>query len=183
MGIFYGALIGLALAMDAFAVSFSIGLNRRVRLHTKLLFCISFAFFQFLFALIGGVFGILFSKYVASIPSLIGGMVVALVGVMMIKEGKEQGKSIVLLKQRMIIILGCSVSIDALVLGFTTLNSISSYIYLFEITVLIGIITFFLCGLAYFIARYLKRIDFISKYADYIGGIILILFGIKMILL
>ncbi len=178
-----GIIIGAALAMDAFAVSLSIGLTRGVRLYNKFVFCVSFAFFQFLFSLLGGVFGILFSKYVVVIPSVVGGIIVAVVGIMMIREGRKKKIAPILMKPRMYIILGVSVSIDALVVGFTTLNSINNYIYLFDTAMLIGIITFFFCVGANFLARYLKRVDFVRKYADYIGGLILIAFGLKMIFL
>jgi putative Mn2+ efflux pump MntP len=36
---------------------------------------------------------------------------------------------------------------------------------------------------AFFFARYLKKLKAIGKYADYLGGVILILFGLKMIFL
>ena len=48
----HGIIIGSALSMDAFAVSLSIGLTRGVKLYNKLLFCFTFAFFQFFFALL-----------------------------------------------------------------------------------------------------------------------------------
>ncbi|MEL7598338.1 MAG: manganese efflux pump [Clostridiaceae bacterium] len=37
-------------------------------------------------------------------------------------------------------------------------------------------------GLAFLISRYLRKIKVVAQYADYVGGIILILFGIKMIM-
>ncbi|WP_040212276.1 manganese efflux pump MntP family protein [Clostridium polynesiense] len=183
MWILQGVIIGSALAMDAFAVSLSIGLNKGVRLYNKIIYCFSFSFFQFLFSLTGGLSGILFNKYVAAIPSLAGGIVVAAVGIMMILDGIKKKENYRLQKQEMYYILGISVSIDALVVGFTTLNSISKFYHLMEFTIIIGTITFLFCGLAYILARYLKRVVFICKYADYIGGIILIIFGLKMIIL
>ncbi|WP_426349653.1 manganese efflux pump MntP family protein [Alloiococcus sp. CFN-8] len=179
----HGIIIGSALAMDAFAVSLSIGLTKGVKLHNKLIFCFSFAFFQFFFALLGGFGGILFSKYVTSIPSIIGGIVLVIVGIAMIKEGfnKKNESNIILLQPKMYFILGISVSIDAMVVGFTALSSIGSNLYLMDITLMVGIITFIFCVGANFIARYLKRVDFVKRYADYLGGIILIIFGFKMI--
>ena len=184
MWLIHGIIIGGALAMDAFAVSLSIGLTKGVKFYNKLIFCISFAFFQFFFALLGGMGGLLFSKYVTSIPSIIGGIILVIVGLTMIKEGfnKKDDSKIIFTQPRMYFILGISVSIDAMVVGFTALNSIGNYFYLFDITILVGVITFIFCVGANFLARYLKRVDFVRRYADYLGGIILILFGLKMIL-
>ena len=50
-------LIGLALAMDAFGVSLGIGINSSVIKKQKLLYIISFAFFQSLFTFLGGYLG------------------------------------------------------------------------------------------------------------------------------
>ena len=72
-------------------------------------------------------------------------------------------------------------SIDAMVVGFTALSSLGSSLYLMDITLVVGAITFLFCVGANFLARYLKRVDFIKRYADYLGGIILIIFGFKMI--
>lgn len=183
MGFIQGIIIGVAVAMDAFAVSLSIGLNRSVRIYNKIIFCLSFSFFQFFFALLGGISGFLFNKYIVCIPSIIGGIIISIVGIMMIKEGMEKKKGCFLLQNTMYFILGVSVSIDALVVGFTALNYIDSIALLVDITLTIGIITFLFCGLAYILARSLKKVEFICKYADYIGGVVLILFGIKMIIL
>lgn len=183
MGFIQGIIIGVAVAMDAFAVSLSIGLNRGVRIYNKIIFCFSFSFFQFIFALLGGISGFLFNKYVVCIPSIVGGVIVSIVGIMMIKEGMEKKEGCFLLQKGMYLILGISVSIDALVVGFTALNSIANLYLLIYIAMTIGVITFLFCGLAYVLARSLKKVEFICKYADYIGGFVLIVFGIKMIIL
>ena len=54
---------------------------------------------------------------------------------------------------------------------------------LFEAAVFIGLVALILCIIAFLIAKYLRKINIISRYADYVGGIILIIFGLKMILL
>lgn len=182
MGFIQGIIIGVAVAMDAFAVSLSIGLNKSVRIYNKIIFCFSFSFFQFIFALLGGISGFLFNKYVVCIPSIVGGVIVSIVGIMMIKEGMEKKEGCFLLQKGMYLILGISVSIDALVVGFTALNSTNLYLLIY-IAMTIGVITFLFCGLAYILARSLKKVEFICKYADYIGGLVLIVFGIKMIIL
>ncbi|MBU3110870.1 manganese efflux pump MntP [Clostridium lacusfryxellense] len=172
-------IIALALSLDAFGVALCIGLNNQTRVINKVGFTISFGFFQFLFSYIGAYAGLLFNTYVASMPTIIGGIIICLVGVIMIKEGLQNQGTCPLLKPKMYIILGISVSIDAMVVGFTVLNNITKVI-LFKDTLFIGVITLLMVTMAFIISKYLKKIDIVGKYADYIGGIILIIFGLKM---
>lgn len=172
--------IALALSLDAFGVMLCISINEEIKLGNKLSFAVSFAFFQFLFAFIGGYGGFLFTRYIMSMPKIIGGFIISLVGVLMVKEGFQKKEECIFLRKSMYLILGISVSIDALVVGFTTLNFIDSSIILMQMTLIIGMITLFMCIMGITISKYIKKISIISKYADYIGGVILILFGIKM---
>lgn len=172
-------IIALALSLDAFGVALCIGLNNQTRTSNKLGFIISFGVFQFLFSYIGAYAGFLFNTYVVAMPSIIGGMIIATVGVLMIKEGFENNGQCPLLKPKMYFILGVSVSIDAMVVGFTVLNSTTNFI-LFKNTLFIGGITLVMSAIAFIISRYLKKIEILGKYADYIGGLVLIIFGLKM---
>jgi len=79
----------------------------------------------------------------------------------------------------MYLILGVSVSIDAMVVGFTVLNNITNVILLKD-TLFIGGVTLVMVAIAFIISKYLKKIELIGRYADYIGGVILIIFGLKM---
>ena len=172
-------IIALALSLDAFGVALCIGLNSQTKFSNKVGFTISFGLFQFLLSYIGAYAGFLFNTYVASMPTIIGGVIIALVGVIMVKEGFDNGGKCPLLKPKMYLILGISVSIDAMVVGFTVLNNISKVILL-EDTLFIGAITLVMVTIAFIISKYLKKIELIGKYADYIGGTILIIFGLKM---
>ena len=73
-------IIALALAMDAFGVALSIGINSAVRRKNKIYFAISFGFFQFALSLAGAVGGYFFNNYIATIPNIIGGGIIAIVG-------------------------------------------------------------------------------------------------------
>ena len=174
--------IALALSLDAFGVALCIGLNNHARFRNKIWFIISFGLFQFLFSYIGAYAGFLFNTYIAAMPSIIGGIIIAFVGVLMIIEGFENEGKCPLLKTKMYFILGASVSIDAMVVGFTVLNNITSVV-LFYNTLFIGGVTLVMSAIAFIISRYLKKIEIVARYADYIGGIILIIFGLKMMFL
>ena len=104
-----------------------------------------------------------------------------MVGSVMIIDGLKEKESDLLIKDSTCIILGISVSIDALVIGFTTFCKLGSILLLSVNSILIGLITLFLSTVAFFICRYIQKVRFISKYADFLGGIALILFGLKVI--
>jgi len=172
-------MIALALSLDAFGVALCIGLNNQTRFSNKVGFTISFGLFQFVLSYLGAYAGFLFNTYVASMPTIIGGIIIALVGVIMIKEGFDNQGKCPLLKPKMYFVLGISVSIDAMVVGFTVLNNITKVILLKD-TLFIGVVTLAMVTIAFIVSKYLKKIDVVGKYADYIGGIILIIFGLKM---
>ncbi|MBU3136037.1 manganese efflux pump MntP family protein [Clostridium gasigenes] len=185
MGLREVIIIGVAIAMDALGVTISLGLNCKVRRNTKIKCILSFAIFQFLFILVGGIWGSFFDTYIASIPNLIGGIIMGIIGMVMILGGiKSEGdEKSILEKKYMHILLGISVSIDALVVGFTTFHYIGGYSLMFVDSVLAGLITLLICTIGFYLCRYVKKIDFICRYADFFGGIILVLFGLKMIFL
>ncbi|WP_142413176.1 manganese efflux pump [Hathewaya massiliensis] len=177
-------LVALALALDAFGVALGIGLNPIVKKKNKITFILSFGFFQFLFAFIGGYGGSLFSKYILCLPKVVGGTIVSLVGVFMLKESMENKKEDkLILRNKTNIILGASVSVDAMVVGFTVLNGFNSIFILTRDTLFMGIVALIMTTIAFCISKSLKKFDGFEKYADLIGGIILILFGIKMMFL
>lgn len=177
-------IVGIALAMDAVGVTVSIGVNPKVMRKSKIAFIMSFAIFQFLFFLLGGIGGHLFEKYITTIPNIVGGVAIAVVGILMIKEGFENAgeDETLLLKKGMVLILGISVSIDAFVIGFTGFNYISNALMMISDCSIVGFITLILCSFAFYLCRYIRKIEFIEKYANFFGGITLIIFALKMIL-
>lgn len=181
MNLYDVTIVGIALAMDAFGVTLGIGLNPIIKRENKMKFVLSFAFFQFLFTYVGGSLGYLFELYITDIHSIAGGIIIGIVGILIIIDGFKAKESKVLMKNSTCIILGISVSIDALVIGFTAFHQISKNLLLCVDAVLIGLITFFICTLGFFICKYIKKITFVTKYADFFAGITLIFFGFKMI--
>lgn len=174
-------LVGAALAMDASGVALSIGINCQVSGSKKIRFILAFAFFQFLFAFIGAAMGLFIHQNITVLPTLLGGIAVMAVGALMIREGAEDKAECILVKPWMEVILGISVSIDALVVGITALYSRGDYI--FTDGLLIGLVTLVLVALAFLLSRFLQDTPIVTRYADYIGGVILVVFGLKMIFL
>lgn len=182
MGLKDVVLIGIAMAMDALGLSISLGINPTLKRRNKIGFIMSFAFFQFLFIFLGGVGGRFFDTYVVAIPNVIGGIVIALIGLIMIIEAfkNNDNDDSVLIKKSMYMILGMSVSIDALVVGFTAFHEVNQILLSVD-AILVGLITLLICTTGFFMCRYARRVNFICKYADLFGGIILIILGMKMI--
>lgn len=181
MSLYELSTIAVALSLDAFGVALSIGLDKSIRKKNKFLFAISFGFFQFLFTFLGAIIGVIFNQYIASVPEVLGGIIIALVGALMIKEGFSKKEEKILLKTGMYFVLGISVSIDAMVLGFTVFNRFSNIYTITAYSIYIGIVTLVISLFGFWLSRILKRISIVSKFADFIGGIILIIFGLKMI--
>ncbi len=176
--------VALALSLDAFGISISIGLKDKLTINKKILFILSFGFFQFLLSAFGMLMGRAFNRYILVIPDVIGGVIVAIIGTLMIKEAisnKQESESIIM-KKGIFIILGISVSIDALIIGFTVISKILSvYIGIID-TIFIGFISFIMSAIGFYIATHLKKIEIIERYSQYLAGIILILFGIKIMI-
>ncbi|WP_322396242.1 manganese efflux pump, partial [Clostridium perfringens] len=78
--------------------------------------------------MLGGIGGKFFDTYIVAIPHMICGVVVVLVGIIMILEyfKKDNKDDYILIKKSMYIILGMSVNIDALVVGFTAFHEVYS---------------------------------------------------------
>ncbi|WP_242980602.1 manganese efflux pump MntP family protein [Clostridium vincentii] len=181
MGIFSVIIIGIALAMDALGASVSIGINSFIKKRKKIVYLISFGFFQSSLFLLGGMLGNFCNTYVISISKNLGGIIMGIVGALMIIDGLKNNKDSILTKNSMVIIIGISVSLDAMVVGFTAFYAIGSWIVLFLYSILIGLITLLICSLGFYMCKYFRNINFIHKYANLFGGITLILFSIMMI--
>lgn len=174
-------LIALAVSLDAFGVAIAIGINDKATVLNKLGFALSFGTFQFLCSFVGGIGGKLFTENVATVPAIFGGIVIVIVGILMIKEGMEDNNDNLILSFKMYFILGISVSIDAIVVGFIAFSSVGSIANLGIATGIVGIVTTAMSLMAFILAKFLGKINVVGKYGDYIGGIILILFGLEMI--
>lgn len=179
-------LIAVGLAADAFAVSVCKGLAiEKLKLKDTLIVGAYFGIFQAAMPLIGYYVGTTFSRYITAFDHWVAFLFLAVIGGRMIyesfkketaEEAKNDGKNASLAFKAMLP-LALATSIDALAVGITfsviTVN-------IFAAVAVIGAITFILSALGVKLGN-LFGMKYKSK-AEFIGGVILILIGLKILL-
>lgn len=179
MGFIEILLIGVGLAMDAFAVSICKGLSTRQLEFKHALICGGyFGFFQGLMPLIGFILGVQFKDKIESIDHWIAFLLLVLIGLNMIKEAFEDEENCNPdFSFKAMLPLAIATSIDALAVGvtFAFLNANILYaIVIIAITTMIISMIGVKIGHA-FGSRYKSK-------AEIAGGVILIFMGIKILL-
>lgn len=174
-------LIGVALSMDAFAVSICKGLSvKKVSAKHVLTVGVYFGGFQALMPTLGFLLGYKFESFITNIDHWIAFVLLAIIGGNMIREalGKdEDDKENDDFSFKAMLPLAVATSIDALAVGisFAFLG-----VDIVTAALLIGATTFVLSGVGIFVGNI-----FGSKYkskAELAGGIVLILIGVKILL-
>lgn len=173
-------LIAIALAMDSVAVSIASGSKyKSINFFTTLKIAAFFGIFQGLMPLIGYFTGGLFASFVDSFDHYIAFAILLFLGYKMIQEAREDNfeDEITDLKNKTLFVLAIATSIDALAIGITfSFQPID----IFYAVGLITAITFALCIVAVYIGKILG--GFLEDKAEYLGGIILIGLGFKILL-
>ena len=181
MSIIEIALIGVGLAMDAFAVSICKGLAmRRMNYKKASIIAAFFGVFQALMPALGYVLGTTFANKIAAIDHWIAFILLALIGANMIKEALSsdddecQDDS---LRLGDLIMLSIATSIDALAVGITF--AFFNVSLLLSVS-MIGIITFIICVIGVKVGNVFGE-KYKSK-AELAGGLILIVMGAKILI-
>ena len=180
MGVLEIVLISIGLAMDAFAVSVCKGLSmKKMSWKKAIIVGTYFGIFQAGMPIIGYFLGVHFEALVVKVDHWIAFILLATIGVNMIKEAlsKEDEGHNDSVDFKTMIVLAIATSIDALAVGITFAFLRTNIVLAFST---IGIITFVLSMLGVKIGN-----KFGSKYeskAEFAGGIILILLGLKILL-
>lgn len=169
-------LIAVSLSSDAFAVAISKGLSvKKLSNKNILIVGLYFGIFQALMPYIGFHIASIFGKYLIRYSHILAFIILTLLGISFIMDGDPKEDDDFRIKKMLPLAIGTS--IDALTVGITftlmEINIISSI-------AIIGIITFITSCLGVIIGFHIKR-GFIFK-PQKLGGIILILIGIKMLL-
>lgn len=172
-------IIGVGLAMDAFAVSICKGLSTRILKFKHALICGGyFGIFQGLMPLIGYILGIQFQSKIESIDHWIAFILLTLIGLNMIKEAFGDDENVDPdFSPKAMFPLAIATSIDALAIGvtFAFLNV--------NILLAISIIAIVTCLLSMFGVKigHVFGVKYKSK-AEMAGGLILIIMGIRILI-
>ena len=180
MGLIEIILSGIALAMDAFAVSICKGLTLKKMEISKALICgIYFGVFQAIMPLIGYFIGKSFITFIESFDHWIAFAILAIIGINMIWESFSKEEVDSDFSAKAMLILALATSIDALTMGLS-FSMVDLRVNIFAAVTIIGVITFILSGLGVFIGN-IFGLRF-NKIAQIIGGVCLVLIGVKVLL-
>ena len=180
MGVLEILLIAIGLAMDAFAVSICKGLSMKKMCWKKALIVgLYFGIFQALMPVIGYFLGATFENLVTQVDHWIAFALLTFIGINMLKEAfaKNEENHNDSVDFKTMAILAIATSIDALAIGITFAFL---QVKMLLAILMIGIITFAICVIGVKIGN-----EFGDKYerkAETVGGLILILMGIKILL-
>ena len=178
-------LVGIGLSMDAFAVSICKGLAMpAVNKKQALLIGAYFGVFQALMPLAGWLLGSQFARHVTKLAPWIAFVLLAWIGGSLLRESlskKEEDEEVepVELRHKELFLLAVATSIDALAVG-VSFSMVELSVSIGAAAALIGCTTFAISVGGVFVghifgARYKNR-------AEFVGGAILILIGVKILL-
>lgn len=180
MGIYEIVLIGLGLAMDAFAVSICKGLSmKKMNWKSAMVIALYFGIFQALMPIIGYFLGTTFSGLVENVDHWIVFILLTIIGGNMIRDSfdDECEKRNDKVDFKTMIILAIATSIDAFAIGVTFAFFKTNIATAVSI---IGIVTFILSLIGVKIGNHFG--DKFQNKAELTGGIILIIIGTKILL-
>ena len=173
-------LIAVGLAMDAFAVAICKGLAmKRPEIRSILIVGVWFGFFQALMPVIGYYLGAAFYDYIAAYDHWIAFILLAVIGVNMIREALSDEEEGVDADTgfRTMLVLAIATSIDALAVGISLAMTGDDIV---TSAVLIGVITFLISAFGVKIGSLFG--DRFGKKAELVGGAILIVIGLRILL-
>ena len=180
MGIIELVILSIGLAMDAFTVAVCKGLSMaKMKWKNAVIIGLYFGFFQGFMPVIGYLLGVNFQDKISSIDHWIAFILLGIIGINMLKEAlsKDCEKQNDSIKFKDMIVLAIATSIDALAIGitFAFLN-----VNIVLAVSLIGVITFAISVVGVKIGNIFG--DKYEKKAEFAGGLILILLGVKILL-
>ncbi len=172
-------IIAVGLSMDAFAVSVCKGLSvPRAKKSHLIITGLYFGGFQALMPLIGYLLGVNFRHMITSVDHWIAFILLALIGVNMIREAREESEELdASFSVKAMLPLAIATSIDALAVGITFAFL---HVQIVPAITFIGVTTFILSVIGVKIGNL-----FGAKYKSYAviaGGIVLIFLGTKILL-
>ena len=178
-------LLGVGLAMDAFAVSVCKGLAmRKVNIRQCIVIAFYFGGFQALMPVIGYLLGSTFAGRIAVVDHWIAFILLGYIGIKMIADAikERRDESIVTemdppLDHKELFIMAIATSIDALAVG-VTLSFLDVSIILSASV--IGAVTFLICVGGVFVGNIFG--EKYKTYAQIVGGAILLVLGLRILI-
>lgn len=192
-------LTGVSLAMDAFAVSICDGMvYRGISKRRGLIIPLFFGVFQALMPIIGFYIGLAFQQFAffEDVDHWIGFGLLFIIGSKMVYDGikelraeEEEISEVKSFSIPTVLLQAVATSIDALFVGFTfnTLLNVDGltniHLWAWIAVAIIGVVTFIISYIGLFIGnRFGKLFQKKACVAEIIGGVVLILLGVKMLL-
>lgn len=171
-------ILAIALSMDAFAVSIGLGAKKNTP-GLALRAGLYFGIFQTLMPLIGYFAGMGVSAWIETYAHWIAFGLLTFIGAKMIYEGMQEGieEDISTVTHKMMLALAIATSIDAMAAGFS-LTLLNANPYLASLA--IGAITFAFSVAGVSIGK--NSGTWLESKAEFFGGTVLILLGIKMLI-
>ncbi len=174
--------IGMGLAMDAFAIAVSGGMNlKKVKVFDALRVAVCFGIFQALMPFLGWIAaGSLFSTYIEKFDRWIALILLGYIGGKMLYDSifkKENNEGTDITNILTLLILGIATSIDALMVGVTFVSDFKG-LEIINPTSIIGITTLLISFCGVYLGK--KFGDILGNKSTIAGGIILILIALKI---
>lgn len=176
-------LLGVGLAMDAFAVSICKGLAvGKVKMSHMAIAGAWFGGFQMLMPLIGYFLGSSFHSYIAKFDHWVACILLVLIGANMLREAlskkEDDNDTNASFGFKTMFVMAVATSIDALAVGIALAMEENTNIWL-SVTC-IGVITFILSAIGVKIGSVFG--DKYKKKAEIVGGVILIVLGLRILI-
>lgn len=179
MGLLTIIVIAFGLAMDAFAVSISCGVQHEpLRIEKGVPLALLFGTFQAGMPVLGWLMGTGFHHYLVKIDHWVAFALLAYVGIKMIMDTKKpEREKRNNLTYPVMFILAVATSIDAFAVGlsFAFLN-----ISILIPVLMIGVITFILTLIGFLLGSRLGC--YMGKRFEFVGGLVLIGIGVKILI-
>jgi len=175
-------LLALALSMDAFAVSLTLGIRHPDHINKMAVIAgLYFGVFQGAMPLIGYFGGVVMLDWLGDFTHWIAFLLLTLIGLKMIfeaaKTNSEDKAELSSYSHHAMLLLAIATSIDALAAGFSlSLMDVNGLLA----CLIIGFVTFLFSYIGVKMGKKTSR--FIGNKAEFLGGIVLVLLAIKVVI-
>lgn len=187
MSIMHLLSLSVILTLDGFLISLPFGINKKIPFSHKVYLPLLFFIFAMSFSILGASLSSVFVGDVDLIPQVLGGLVLMYLGFKMIKEGRSLKKDDAVITTKpltlvMALVYTISGSMDSFVVGFSQTGFAPTFAMTIVHSLFIGIVAAILSFLGLLIGDKLSNLKIVEEYADELGGVILIGFGMVTLL-